>query len=283
MGDWIDRMAEAAAYAQLRNTQRHLAELKAMAEQEAARKALIEAMRNFVFEIGSRVKIAEEHLDLFPQQVYVVARALDWRLNNSGIEAEMFPEIGDKEYFFQTRRKLKKLLQTARSKMSEDQGRIAEQAAQYLVEMPLLQRAVEAKEAEHALERTSQEWNALKRKHNLLVLGVAGIALDVCVICPIAGTMSDSSAALGTIGMLFALGVLGGAVYLILQGRDPRYKEAEEERQRLQKQLLSEEERAELQATFGDLSLSRLRKMLEDREAFLKEMLGDDFKALLPE
>ena len=284
MGDWIDRMAEAAAYAQLRNTQRHLAEMKAMAEQEAARKALIEAMRNFIFEVGSRVKIAEEHLESFPQQVYIVAKALGWRLENSGIEVEMFPDIGDKEYFFQTQRKIKKLLQEAQNKMSGKQLEVAERAAQYLEEMPLLQRAIVAKEAEEALERTSQDWENLKKKHNLLVLGIAAFVLDACVVCPAAGAISDSSSTfLQGIAALFMLGLLIGGIYLVFQGRDPRYKQVEEERQKLQQQLLSEEERKEVEAVFGNFSLSQLRKVEEERRGFLSEVLGEDFKALLPE
>lgn len=282
MGDWIDKALEAATYTNIRKTQQHLEELKEMAEREAARKALIEAMRNFVFEVGSRAEIAEEHADSYPQQAYIVAKTLEWRLDNSGIESEMFPDIRDKEYFFKTKRNIKRLIQKTLSKMTEEEAAISNMAAKYLIEMPLLQRAIASKEAEEALNKTSREWSILQRKHKLFILGVIGIIMETCVICPIAGTISDNSAALEIVGVLVILGVLGGSVYLILRGRDPRYKEMKEMRERLEEQLLSEEERRAIQSTFGDLSLSQLREIEEERAGFLLEMLGEDFEALLP-
>ncbi len=143
--DWLHAGLEVATYAQARKAQQNIAEVQAdmqsaaMAAQiEVIRKAYIEAMRNLVFDISRDLQLAEEHIDEYPLQVYIVARTSDIRFNDSGLSPEVFPEFSDKEYVHNTQRKINSVKAASRSKLSEEQLEQGELAVKCLAEMPLL-------------------------------------------------------------------------------------------------------------------------------------------------
>jgi hypothetical protein len=98
--------------------------MKTAAEMEAARRVLLEAMKSFIFDISRDIQLAEEQLTAFPQQVYIVSRSLDWRLVNSGLSAEIFPDFQDKEYVFKTQKKITEVIGKSKASLTQPQIQI---------------------------------------------------------------------------------------------------------------------------------------------------------------
>jgi len=96
MSGWLDLIGigiDVAQSHQIYKAREELQQLQAGAEEAALHKAVLEMMRNFVFEIAQDIKALEDKMQTAPQQVYVVARALEWRLQDSGISPDIFSEF----------------------------------------------------------------------------------------------------------------------------------------------------------------------------------------------
>lgn len=292
--DWLHAGLEVATYAKAQKAQRDLAEMKTVTEMEAARRALIEAMRSFVFDIFRDIHLAEEQLTESPQQVYIVSRLLDWRLSDSGLSAEVFPDFQDKEYVFKTQKKIREVVEKSRSSLTQEQIQQSEIAIQYIAEMPMLQQAIVDKSARESLRATDEQWRKLsghQSTRNLFIgLGIAGLVLSACVGMPLAlsglGMLGNGDFG-GFIGGLVLLAIggaipIGSIALFVLGGKsNPEYATLKANRTGWQKQLMSKEDRQQVISIFGDLTSEQFQKIYEERLAFLNPLLGSDFQKYL--
>ncbi len=291
--DWLRAGLEAATYAKARQAQRDLADMKTAAEMESARRVLIEAMRGFVFDISRDIRLAEEQLTEYPQQVYIISRLLDWRLADSGLSAEIFPDFQDKEYVFNTQKKISEVIEKSRASLTQEQIQQSDVAVQYLAEMPLLQRAIADHSARESLKATDEQWRKLsRRQRGKVILSIAGILLGCWGILIfleglifIIGAVGNDKSLLMVAPVAFAIGALfikGSRALKTYGGRsNPEYASLTTNRTAWQKQLMSEEDRQQVISVFGDLTSEQLQKIYEERFAFLKPLLGDDFQRYL--
>lgn len=288
--DWLHAGLEVATYAQARKAQQNIAELQAemqtaaaVAQIEAARKALVEAMRNFVFDISRDLQLAEDHIEEHPLQVYIVARAAEFRFKDSGLTPAVFPEFSDKEYVNATQKKMSNVLQTARSRLADDQIEQAELAVNCLSEMPLLHQAIQAKSSLEQIQATDAEWKSLEGSKNnsgtKRNFGILGLIAAPCLCFGASAGGSDAANA----GVFFAVLIIIGAIALLAGSRVnlPKYNELKSQRENLRKNLLPPDTWHQVVDKFGDCASEQYQKLLDDRIAFLNPILGNEFQRVL--
>jgi ABC-type multidrug transport system fused ATPase/permease subunit len=291
--DWIHAGLELATFTQAQKAQSELSQMRAGMEIETLRRALLEAMRGFVFDISRDIQLAEEQVHEYPQQVYIVSESLKWRLGSSGLSPEVFPDIQDKEYFFKTERKVNEVSGQAKNQLTAQQVQDSDLAVQYISELPTLQRAVTAKTAQESLQATEEKWGKLssaKGRKNLLVgLGIAGLFLSACTgIMGIWGLAFISTGDLGQIIFGLALAAIGlgipvGSIVMIVLGAksDPEFAPLKANRENWRKQLMTYEDWQKVVSAFGELSSSQFQQLYDQRLAFLNPLLGGDFQKVL--
>ena len=288
--DWLHAGLEVAAYSQARKA-RQTAEMiqadmqtaTAIAARKEAQEALIKAMRNFIFDIHRDIQLAEEHIREFPQQVFILARTLEFRLKDSGLTPEVFPEFSDKDYVHNTQKKISSVISESRASLTTDQIEQSDVGIKYLTEMPLLAEAFKAKSSLEQIQDTEQEWKSLegskngaKTKRNF---GFLALIASPC-LCLGLGSGGASNASAGWIvGFL----VLIGAIALLVGGRVdlPKYNELKSQRETLRKNLLPADLWHQVIEKFGDLPSAEYQKLLEERSAFLNPVLGNEFQRFL--
>ena len=293
--DWIHAGLELGTYLQAKHAQQHLSDIKTAAEMGLAQQALLAAMRNFIFDVYRDIQLAEEQLERFPQQVYIVSKTLERRLVDSGLSPEMFPDFHDKEFVLKVGRRVVAIAKRAKERLSRAQIQQSAVAVKYIAEMPILQQAIMDRYALESLWATEKEWAQL-RKHqgsrNLFVtLATLGLGALLCMGIPfgIGGLeMMMKGASFGEFveGVVFVgiAGVMGvGEVMLLLRinKTNPKYKALKAKREEWQKMLISQEERSKYVSLFGDLSNEQLRAVYKKRLAFLEPLLGRQFQQYL--
>jgi len=292
--DWLHAGLEVATYAKAQQAQRQLAEMKTAAEMETARRALLEAMKGFIFDISRDIQLAEEQIETYPQQVYIVSKSLDLRLANSGLSADVFPDFQDKEYVFKTQKKIAEVIGKSKLNLSDSQIEQSEIAIKYVAEMPLLQQAISAKSAQDSLRATDEKWQQVSagagNKKASIGLGIAGLLITSCVICPM---MSGSVGMLwsgdistmftGLIMLIMGAAVPAGSIALLVTGgkSNPEYAPLKANREAWQKQLMPGKDWQQVLSTFGELTTEEFRKIYNERVAFLNPILGGDFQKYL--
>jgi hypothetical protein len=292
--DWIHAGLEIATYTKARSAQQQLSEMKTSVEMEAARKVLLDAMRSFVFDISRDIQLAEEQLKMFPQQVYIVSKSLEWRLSNSGLSSDVFPDFQDKEYFFKTQRKITEVVGLSKGSLIQQQIQDSDIAVQYISEIPMLQQAILAKIAQESLSTTDREWRKLNsnagNKNLFIGLGIAGLLMSMCVSLPllISGIkMLGSGGFGGIIGGLILLGIsaaipIGSIGLFVLSGKsNPDYAPLKAKREAWQKQRMTNNEWKQVVATFGDLTSQEFQRIYDEKLAYLNPLLGGDFQKYL--
>lgn len=293
--DWIHAGLELGTYLQAKHAQQQLSDIKTAAEVGLAQQALLAAMRNFIFDVYRDIQLAEEQLERFPQQVYIVSKTLERRLVDSGLSPEMFPDFHDKEFVLKVGKKVVTVAKRAKERLSRAQVQQSAVAVKYIAEMPILQQAIMDRYALESLWATEKEWTRL-RKHqgsrNLFVmLAVLGLGSFLCGGIPlgIGGLemmMERASFGAFVVGMIFvglagAMGV-GEVIFLLrIKKSNPKYKALKTKREEWQKMLISREERSEYVSLFGDLSNAQLRAVYKKRLAFLEPLLGRQFQQYL--
>jgi hypothetical protein len=292
--DWLHAGLEVATYAQAKKAQRNLSEMKTAAEMEVARRALLEAMKSFIFDISRDIQLAEEQLESFPQQVYIVSKSLDLRLASSGLSADVFPDFQDKEYVFKTQKKIAEVVVKSQTRLTKPQIQQSETAVQYISEMPLLQQAIAAKTAQDWLASTEEQWRRLDSQYghkNLFIgLGIAGLVTTFCFACPM---LSNGLALLmsGDLGSMFGglvMLVIGsvipvGSIALLGKGgkSNADYEPLKVNRGTWQRQLLPQKDWQQVVSTFGDLPTEQFQRLYQERITFLNPLLGGDFQKYL--
>jgi len=292
--DWIHAGLEIATFTQAQKAQRNLTEMKTAAEMEAARRYLLEAMKSFVFDISRDIQLAEEQLAVLPQQVYIVAKSLEWRFANSGLSADVFPDFQDKEYVFKTQKKITEVVGKSKENLAQHQIQQSDIAVQYITEMPMLQQAINAKAALESINSTNKQWQSLSsrnaNKNLFLGLGIVGILSSMCVGGPIAlsglGILFSGDLSGFIIGLLmigFSGAMFVGSILLLMRGgkSNQEFAPLKAKREAWQKQLMPHNDWLKVVATIGDLTSEQFRKSYEDRLAYLTPLLGGDFNKYL--
>jgi len=295
--DWLNAGLELATFVQAKNAQKHLAEMRGAGEIETARRALLEAMKSFIFDISRDIQLAEEQINIFPQQVYIVSKILETRLINSGLSADIFPDFQDKEYVFKIEKKIPDVIEKSKALLAQEQIKQSDVAIQYFNEMPILQQAISSKSSLESLSSTEKQWNKLNnikvKKVIFIVLSIIGLVVScilggwgsfVLAIVSITQPSNASSGILLSILLFAACGILliGSIisfVYGITQGSRDRseFSPLEAERRMWQKQLVSAADWQRVIQTFGDLSSEQYQKIYDERVSYLSTVLGGGF------
>jgi hypothetical protein len=291
--DWLHAGLEVATYTQARQARQNVESLQAamqtaaaIAEREAAHKALIEAMRNFIFDIHRDIQRAEENITEFPQQVFIVAGSLDWRLKDSGLSPEVFPEFADKDYVHNTQKKVNVVISESRSKLKDDQIEQSETAVKYLTELPMLNEAIKAKSSLEHIQATENEWNEIKGGNSgagiKKSLGILGLIGTPCLCLGLSSTSASNSSGLAILLLLIFIGSL---VLLITSSvKTPRFSELKTQRENWRKNLLPVDTWKQVLNKFGgDLPSKEFQKLLDDRISYLNPILGNEFQKFLTE
>jgi hypothetical protein len=300
MGSWLDLVNAGLNVAhshQIRQAQEQLQAMEADAAEAALRAHILEIMRNYVFEISQDIRALDEHLQTAPQQVYVIAHALRWRIQELGITPEIFPEFADKEYVQQTQTKIKDAIQQSQSLMPPEQRAQADKAVKFVEQSALLQKAIDAMSAKEKLADTEQEWAALsqkaKRAKNNKTLGclaLVGTFLIVPAISDvISALMASISEFLGGLTMLISLvvwvgGMIGSIVLLAKQSKPEGYEQLKETRETWKSELLPNETWERVVSLWGKRTSQGYQEIQRSRNNFLSGMFGqvDGFDKFLP-
>lgn len=309
MPSWLDLIGvgiDAAQSYHIYQARQELRQIESGLAAEANRAMVLEIMRNFVFELAQDVKALDEHVERTPQQVYVVARALDWRLQDSGITPEIFPEFADKEYVQRTCTMIAAALEQSRSRLTAQQLEDAEEAFLYISEASLLNRAIETKSLMEQYKATEEEWKELseeaKRLSNKRTLGWVALVGTFVVLppfgCLLISLLGNSSTLLfgetfgliggsvGTISLLvvFLTAFIGSLVLITKNSAPQRYKELRDARAAWSDRMMPREEWDRVVNLWGDLPSESYRNMQVQRNNLLREMFGqtDGFEKFLP-
>jgi hypothetical protein len=297
--DWVIIGIDAAQLHQIRKAREQLSRAEAGAAAEATRRKVLEVLRNFVFECARDLKALESHTHSSPQPVYVVARAFERRFQEIGITPGIFPEFADKEYVQQVQTKTRAAIQESRNRLSDSQLQQAEACFNAIVQMPLLNQAIEATGALEQLQATEAEWKALGKQASkarqrkvlgFLVLGVTFLFLAplACVVASILGSVRDILGELGLLGVpVVLLGGLVGSILLITSGLKATpsdYQRLKTTRQKWQAKLMPRETWEQVVALFGEHDSVEYRNIRTTREDLMRAVLGqvEGFDELLP-
>ncbi|MBC8262886.1 MAG: hypothetical protein H8E47_02015 [Anaerolineales bacterium] len=297
--DLLDIGIGAAQFHQIRKAREQLSRTEAGAAAEATRREVLEVLRNFVFGCAQDLKALESHTPSSPQPVYVVARAFERRFQEVGITPEIFPEFTDKEYVQQVQTKTRAAIQESRNRLSDSQIQQAEACFNAIVQMPLLNQAIEATQAVEQLQATEVEWKALGKRASkarqrkvLGILGLGGTFLFLaplaCVVASILGSVSDILGELGLLGVpAVLLGGLVGSILLITSGLKATpsdYQRLKTTRQKWQAKLMPRGTWQQVVALFGEHDSVGYRDIRTTREDLMRLVLGqvEGFDKFLP-
>ncbi len=299
MSSWLDLInvgMNATQSYHIHQAQEQLQRMEAGAAAATLHAQVLEIMRNYVFEIAQDIKALEEHLQSAPQQVYVVAHALSWRLQDLGLTPEIFPEFADKEYVQRTETKIRYAIQESQTMLTPEQHTQADRAVEFVEQSDLLQQAIEAVSAQEELQATEPEWQELSRKSQgasgKKTLGRPGL-LGTFIILPwllfgIVSMMANTSEILGSLSGLVALVVwpacLAGSIVLLAQSKPTHYEQLKETRGTWQSKLLPREKWERVVNLWGERSSQGYRGVQESRNNFLRGIFGqlEGFDKFLP-
>jgi len=301
MSGWLGLIGigiDVAQSHQIYKAREELGQLQAGAQAEAARKLILEMMRNFVFEIVQDITVLEDHMQTAPQQVYVVARALEWRLQDSGISPDIFPDFTDKEYVQKAFTRIKSAVQQSRGRLSEEQLTQAETAIKYITENGLLMQAIEAKSAQEELQATEPEWRKLASQASSAssskLLGCIGLLLFTFGLIPmalggfVAFVANHINEFLGIVVGFIAFGIwiacLVVNIKVIGKRKPAHFEQMKTEREALQKKLLPRDVWDKVVNLWGDLPSEGYRDIQATRANFLRGVFGqvEGFDKFLP-
>ncbi len=289
MGSLLDLVGIGIDIAQTRQIYKarsELERLKAGAQAAAERQMILEILRNFIFDIAQDVRMLEKHLETLPLQSYTVARALKWRIKDSGISPEIFPDLADKEYVQEVLTSIDSIAKRSREHLSNEQLARANTATDYIIEGDLLARAIEAKSALEDLQVMDLEWKKASKQashtSSLKSIGCLGLigtfTIVPMVLMVLVGFMGSISEILASISMVFSIGVwlvcLVGSIVLLGKGKPQRYRELQAQREALREKLLPADEWNRVVQLWGDLPSQGYRKIQAERQRFLNGIFG---------
>jgi hypothetical protein len=248
--DLIDVAVNVQQSRRIGQTREQLARMEQGMLQEAERRQFIESLRNTVFTVGQNIRALEQRVEAMPQPCYVTARALATRLQEYGIAPEIFPEFADKEYVQQVREKIAAITQRSRSVLNDEQIMQADACVQAIVEMPVLDQAIEAQTAAAALKHVE----AARSRQNKYV----GIGLVLVVVALAVGRVS--------VPLMFIPLVLAVAVIYFGMDRDSNLHE--------KYQALQEKVQSGAQAARRFEGIPDLQQLRRERQQLIQIVMG---------
>ena len=157
--------------AELYQTRQHLNRMEASQQEQQLAQELLAVVKNLYFATSQSAEVLEEKLTTEPQKVLVGARLLEWRLENVGVRPELFPTFEDKTYAADTHKAIKRLTTSSTNALTSEQIHDTEECLGYILEMPLLDNAIEIISAhervqplKQELEATDPEWTLFRLK-----------------------------------------------------------------------------------------------------------------------
>lgn len=261
----------------------------------------IAIMRDYLFDLSCDLQIIEKQVDQSPEQAYFMAKLIEHRLMHSGLKSDLFPDVADKEYFVQTRNGVQKILSSTVQKLDQDTQEKVAVAVQYGLDLPLLKRAKQAKEAQEFLDTTESKYQSLvkqsSRRTTLLTLGIIGLIVNLIglfiilfVVGPVAfvsyfyaveEAMVTSSANQTITGVIIIVifGVILSwtlSMLLLILGmrKNPETAKLFQVREVAKKNLISNAAGLEVKQKFGVLSSVGYGKLYQERINNITPLLG---------
>jgi hypothetical protein len=287
--DGVQVGLQAATLAKASQAQRTLASMHATAANEAARREMIEEMKNSIFNLSHGIQKAEEQLVDHPIQRYLVLSFFECELKESALSASGFPDIQDKEYFVNTQKKLANAIEKSHDCLTPEQYEQAITAFQYAWEMPLLRAVIQAKSAQESLNETDEQWRKLSARQSqkglFKGLGIAGIICTFLVGCPMScfglvGLGASQKPGGATVASLVMLAIascipIGTIALFVLSAKsNAGYSKLKASRDQWQSLLLSKDDAKRAVDLFGDLPSDQYRDLSSKRQAFLAPIIG---------
>jgi hypothetical protein len=284
--DWLHAGLEIATYIEAQNAKQSLAEMKTTAQLESARRMLIEAMKNFVFDVSRDIQLAEEQIEYYPQQVYVVSELLNHRLTKSGLSSEIFPDFQDKEYVLKTQKKISQVIAQSKSKLAEEEVQNSDLAVKYIKELPFLKQAISVQSTKESLSKLDKSLTDLKaelsKERTEKISKKAPVLVLILVLSCLAMTLEiDALLGFGIIGIVVA-SVLGLGM---LNNDSPLNKKVEglntDRKKIIEKQDIPEKDWQTITSKFRNANSTKLKEIYEERISFLAPILGEEFQKYL--
>lgn len=290
--DGVHAGLEAATLLRATQAQQTLAAMKATADNEAARRALIEQMKNYIFNLSQNIQAHKEDLETYPQPAFIYLSTLDHQLYNSGLSPSVFPDINDKQFFVYTQKKLNEAIDKSRESLTKEQEELCGKALKYIREMPFLDAVIETLCAKEAMKETNVEWvklSARQSKKGLFkALGIAGILATFLLACPLScfglfglGASNDPNAPAGAtfaslliIAFAAVFPIATVALFVVASKSNTGYQSLKAKRDEWQTKLVNQEDYKDAQSIFGDLSSEKCKSLSSQRHAFIESALG---------
>jgi len=287
--DWLHAGLESAIYLKTQQTQQIIKEMKTGSEREAELRAVAENRRNEIFAYSRDIQLIEDRLAAQPLQVYILSMVLNQCLSESGLSAAVFHDLQDKEYTFQVKRKIVQVIEKSKNKLSNPQIQQADTAVQYIIEMPLLLKAIDDVTARQAMENLRTRLMKLNQQRRvkklLFYLGITGLVTFACIGIPLSfaglGFLLDGDIYLFIKGLLLlciaASISLGAILFLVLGSKSsPEYESLIAQNKQWQQQLMPAEVKKQAISAFGNLNSEALIEIKESRIAFLETIIGNN-------
>lgn len=259
-------------------------------------------MRDYLFDLSCDLEIIEKQIDQSPEHAYFVAKIIEKRLIQCGLQSDLFPDVQDKEYFVQIKNDNRKILSNTINKFDQETKKSVDVAVQYFLDLPLLKRAKNAKEGQEFLDETDSKYRFLfkqsSRRNSFLILGILGFIVNLIgsitiffVIGPMAFlgyfyaveeamiTESVNQTMMG-VGMLLLIVVLiSWAVSLLFMllglRKNPETTKLNQVRELARKNLLPVDEWVIVKTRFGDFNSQGYASLIEERLTYLEPLLGN--------
>lgn len=303
--DWFKALSlgfDVINLGQLNQTRKHLKGMESAQAASQLTEELLAMLRNLYFATNQSAQALDEQLPVESQKVFVGARLLEWRLEDMGVNPEIFPSFEDKEYAAKTHKTIKRLIKLSSEKLSQEQVQDAEECIDSILEMPALNDAIEIMKAREAIQPLNQElntvdsdWKPLKKmKDRRMLIGLLvalGGPVFICIGGSIFMPLTQSIFGNSEFGSIVGLGqivfqfllvgaaFIGGAIYAF-KSPSKSFTKLQQQRYTIQKKIATITPRKSLHVNFESMTSDELIHLRTSRQGFIEKILGgtdDDY------
>ena len=290
--NWFHAIADILIYRKVQKTQKEISSLKNAEQIKSAQQMQLGYAKNFIFDVSSKLRLADEQVELYPLQAHIAAKYLHTKLVNSGLSPSDLGEFDDMEFFFQTQKKIFEVINRSKEKLTSEQVEQSEIAIKYISEMPLLQQAISAITTDESLHETDDEWNDVqtvnKRYRKFIPFGISGLIIVLIIWFSRAVIPHQLWLLFRTPYGLFDILLLAFIIFLvslvlIIYGNKsaPGFSRLKYQRETLQSQLLPKNEWKIIVSALGNLTSDEYKKLYADRTSFLNHLMKDEVQKYL--